>query len=354
MAVLPLLPKPLRSLGAADAREQARRVDEWAKGQQALSRALRDGNPSILRRLDELEARPVGGGGGSFPGYGSHVDLTIGGAGTDGSNTTVSRSDHTHGLPAFGDGAGEIAEGDHTHPGLGDGYYEKWDPDAVPETPHADDDECAGASIDASWTAWDVAAYTTRTANPTQRYYLFEGTGNGNTRWAGLYKAVPNNTFSITAMVTPVSYSPGTSGAIQIGVFVGDLTNTSTGDFISATSHNVAVLQGSPGGGQFRHGVHTAYNVAETSTLKSTGCRYVRLRVNGTTVTADCSPDGERWDGGQTGTATFTPTHVGICFKVVTNAVTAAGRVHWVRFQSGAGSDAFNLRTGRLVRIPVI
>ncbi len=343
---LPPLPKPLRAVGAPDAAELARRVDEWARDQQALSEALRSGNPSVLSRLDALEARPIGGGGGSVT-FGSPVALTPGDATADGVSTDSVRADHVHGLPPFGDGAGEFCEGDDARLNAVGTYSSIWMPDAEPVSPHADDDECAGSSIAGAWTDWDEGAYVTTTASAANKWYEFTGTGNNATRWAGLYKAIPNSIFSITGKFSWMTSSTA-NGALRIGVFCGDLATPSTGDIrvisVSSTGVDSTTITET----------YAAWDgvASAGTTIANVRAAYFRLRCNGTTVASDWSEDGITWVNAASVTTAFTPAHAGVCFRMLTTGVTGWGRVHWIRYRSGAGAADFNQNTGRLVRVP--
>jgi hypothetical protein len=345
---LPPLPKALRSFGADRPDEAYRRIDQWAKGTQELQKALRDGNPALLRRLDDLEARPIGGGGGvtdhgaltglgdddhtqylrtdgsrpltgdqsagsnkitdlaaptnpndaarlaDVPGsisYGAHVDLTVGGAGTDGSNTTVSRSDHVHGLPAFGSGAGTFAEGNHTHSGLGSGYVDVWNPYLPPATAHAADDMMDnGTAIDAKWTTHDPSGcidVISATTNP-RRYKISKlNTANG----IGLRQAVSG--FESMSMVVRVSAPEACYAA---GLAIGFGTGTTDDYRIVGLGGTTTVPE-----------VRTAL-VAGTRAVDGTSLVVSRVNMIGpwfrmraifqtgnTNMSCECSADGEHW-----------------------------------------------------------
>lgn len=101
--VLPPLPKALRSFGAPNSAEGYRRIDEWAGGQQRLVQALRDGNPSVLSRLDELEAQVA------------LIDTSGGGVTDHGALTGLGADDHTQYLRTDGTRAltGDQSAGGH-------------------------------------------------------------------------------------------------------------------------------------------------------------------------------------------------------------------------------------------------
>lgn len=349
---LPPLPKALRSVGASKAAEQARIVDEWARGTQTLLGALRDGDPVIRRRLDELESDVAdleAGGGGGGVSYGAHVDLTVGGAGTDGVATTASRSDHVHGLPAFGTTAGTFCEGDDARLGLGDlDTYDTWDPDAPKASPHSLDDNANGGALDGQWTLWDPGTILTTVAG--SRGYDLRATGNGGQRWAGYYTAVPaGGEFQFSAKVG-LEAPGGTSAVLRASLLVGqDLTNNpGTSDFrdigLGCTS----------AGYQTNGASWTQYNGAGTATAAQAVAHHAwfRLRCNGTLCESDFSTDGFTWYRLHTLTLAFTPAELGFAIGTNTNAIAVRGLFSHFRFASGAGTSNFftGYDRGRLVR----
>ncbi len=301
--VLPRLPKELRSVGARTPADASRLVDEWARGQQDLTRALREGHPSILSRLDDLEARPVGGG--SSVSYGAHVDLTVGGAGTDGANTTVSRSDHVHGLPSSRTAAGEFAEGAHTHDGLGSGYVEVWNPYLAPATVHAADDMMDnGTTIDAKWTIHDPSACidTIDATSYARRYYVSKtGAHNGIGLRQSFASVGGTGSFSMVVRVSNLDdcYCAGLAVGAGTGNqdnyrIVGQGLDASTGGFVRTSEI-----------------LGTRVTDGTTSAVSRTWgvVPWYRMRGNivggACTVASDCSVDGEHWHRltGQTGLA---------------------------------------------------
>ncbi len=404
---LPPLPKALRSTGAPSAAVAARRVDEHALALDALVSALRSASIDAERRIVALEARPAGGGGGvtvhadlsglgaddhtqylledgsralsgdlsagsnkitdlaaptnpndaarladvSGVSFGAHTDLTVGGAGADGVASTAARSDHVHGLPAFGTTAGTFCEGDDSRLIANSGTFDVWDVDAPPASPHADDDECDGSGIAGAWTVWDVGGYQTRTAVPTRGYYEITGTGNGSERFGGLYKAIPASEFCVTALVSTsaADSASGINGCYN-GVFVGNLTTPSTGSFHIAAQRGVAARTFGPTTSTFSNYAGTPsqnFQVLNTSVP-----HYLRIRVNGTSVQTEWSANGLDWAVFQNAiTTAFTPAHVGWACSISLNGASAAWRLHWIRFTSGTGTSAFNQPPpGRLIR----
>jgi hypothetical protein len=350
---LPPLPKALRSFGAPNPAEGYRRIDEWANGTQDLLQGLRDGNPAVLRRLAVLEA---GGGGGGVTDHGALTGLAD--------------DDHTQYLLADGsrDLAGDWSAGSNkitdlaapTNPNdaarladVGGGStVDVWMPDAVPASPHVDDDECDTGSIDGAWTVWDEDGYQTESASSSRRCYEITGTGNGTLRWGGLYKAIPDSEFQVTAKV---SFETAAANSVATGIFVGDLTTPSTGPIhtvFSTHANNINEIRTS----RFTYADYNGGS-SQGSSGSSNHALYLRLRVNGTSISADCSPDGLNWRQVETsGTITFavSPVHVGFCHHVGSAAAPGTGRLHWIRFLSGAGSSAFDYAIpGRVVSVQV-
>ncbi len=363
-----------------DLRGLASRTFYFASDVYDFLKIIKDDSIELRELIEALQESGGGGGGGSVS-FAAPVGLTVGGGNVAGSSTDSARAEHrhaitrgtpvglthggsnaagasgdfadaahTHALAAFGSTAGTVCEGNDSRLIATADYLPIWMPDAQPASPHADDDECGGSSISGSWNVWDVAGYQTRTAQPTRKCYEITATGGAGLRWGGLYKAIPASEFQLVAKVTFETAAPT---SVAAGIFVGNLTVPSTGPIHTAfVTHgaNVSGLTAS----RFTYAAYNGGSSQGTSGV-SNYAQYLRLRVSGTSVSTDCSPDGINWRQIETnGTITtgFTPAHVGFCFHVGA-ATTATGRYHFARFASGAGTSAFNFRIpGRLVRAP--
>ncbi len=377
---LPPLPKALRSVGSPTKEELARRIDEWARGAQELSRALREGHPDVLARLDALEAvEATGGGGGGGGAFGSPVSLAVGDSTADGASADYARADHQHGvplgspvalpvggagadgasgdfadaehehaLPAFGTGAGEFAEGDHTHAGLGSGYVDTWNADLPPSSPHAQDDECSnGVAIDAKWTLVDPGADFGSTAVAFGSYDLQKIAGSS---MVGYYQAIPNAEFSVVAQVGLVDAIAIASG-IQGGLWVSSVL-TNAGGGLAAFGVQHQPVTSAP---LVRFETYSGFALGSPGNTAARGDaqpRWVRMRLNGTTFTGDYSFDGLGWYQAHSLTLSFTPAYWG--WGVQSLGGIARMRIRRIRVASGAGASAWDaLMPGRMQRVAI-
>ena len=466
--VLPRLPKELRSLDAYGKPEALRRIDEWARGTQQLAAALRDGNPSILTRLDELEASvaAIGGGGGvtdhgaltglgdddhgqylrtdgtraltgdqsagshkitdlaaptnpndaarltdipSGVGFGAVSGLTAGGANANGTAGTAARSDHVHAapvgapvaltaggtqatgtssnfaaadhkhatavgapstlvvggsnttgtssdfaardhihaLPAFGTTAGTFAEGNHTHSGLGSGYVDLWNDLLPPTSPHSCDDECDGNSLAGKWSTFDPDTTDFAvTAVPTRKYYrLDKSTGSG---MAGIYQNVPASEFSVVCRLH--LNVPPASTLSMCGLFVAQGA-ASTNDMHGVCNRRASTTVATSVARFTSNDIAGATYTAAANNQWQQAYRWLKLRVNGTTVAAEVSEDGEHWFQIDSATAAFTPSIFGVALLTDTG-ISCQAIMRNFRVVSGAGSSAWDaLLPGRLSRV---
>lgn len=351
MALSPL-PKALRSFDARDPAEGYRRIDAWAKGTQSLLQDLRDGNPDVLRRLDALEA---GGGGVASVSYGPHTDLTVGGAGTDGVSTDVARADHVHGLPDFGTGAGDFAEGDHTHTGLGSTYYDTWDPDAPPASAHSQNDECDGSSVAGAWSTFDPYSGTaamTVTATPSRGYYQFTRAATSPTNiWGGLYRAVPSG--SEWAIMGKFSFELVNASAASrfTGIGLGLYEDPAGAPTTSNVRFHVYGPSSTLPTSVFT-GLATAYNNFPAVTSANAIAAYLRIRKGPTDSGFDFSPDGFTWHQ-----LAATVEGYGYWGPVCYSFGLLRARCHFLRVYEAAGVSTFETcppLDGRMVRRAIV
>jgi hypothetical protein len=262
---------------------------------------------------------------------GTPVALPVGGSNVAGASGDFADASHQHELPPFGDASGELCEGDD--PRLIDpaNYVTNWDPAA--------DAVLNGLS---SMTEWDDGGYITVTDRAAEGAVELEGIGNNTIRMGGLYTAIPASEFQFSALVT-VSYVAG--GVVDIGLMVGNVGVGNVGYVVLRSGPSLAAPR-------THTGFTTSYTSVGTSTSSPNGSAFLRIRVNGTTVEYDCSPDGRSWRC--QGQSTRVPVHYGICFRNDQNGVPAYGRVQTFDLQSGAGTSLFTAyRPGRLVRNPL-
>lgn len=108
-----------------------------------------------------------------------------------------------------------------------------WDGRVVPTGLHAHSDEFTSNTI-ANWTAWDHGGWCTSSIDTTRRCMELSGTGNATFRFAGRYKAVPSNEFTVLALFSFASVSDNfTTQAPIMGFFVAQNAAAANGDIVN-------------------------------------------------------------------------------------------------------------------------
>lgn len=294
---------------------------------------------------------------------------TPGDSAAEGAATSFSRSDHRHSLPAFGRGSGEFAEGDDlddvddrladveaytTNP-----VYTKWDPDAPPASPHADDEEFSSAGgLPSGWAEWDVATNTTCTV--ADGALRIEKTNTGGVDWSGAYRAIPaGNDWTVSAKISRLTGTRTGSGAAGMGLMIAqDLaTNPTTADLVVLGLTNSTTLTGIV----YRSGITGQTNAGTVSNAfeGDNNTIYVRARLHFTGAVWQISPefstDGEHFAllGGTTAFSLgIVPVHVGFAFWNQTG-ITARLYAHWFRVTSTFGT-LFDRAPGREVAVHAV
>lgn len=290
---------------------------------------------------------------------------TPGDSAAEGSATSFARSDHRHSLPSFGRGSGEFAEGDDldavddrlvdvetytTTP-----VYTRWDPDAPPESPHADDTEFPGTSLPSGWAEWDVGTNTTLTV--ADGALRIEKTNTAGVDWSGAYRAIPTgNDWTISAKISRLTGTRTGSGSGGFGLMIAqDLaTNPTTADLVvlglSNSTTNVGMVYRSGITGQANAGTPTNFWEDGNNTI------YVRARCHFTgavwQISPEISTDGEHFmlAGGTTALALgIVPVHAGFAMWNQTG-ITARMYCHWFRVTSSFGT-LFDRAPGREVAV---
>ncbi|HMI91696.1 MAG TPA: hypothetical protein VK509_10060 [Polyangiales bacterium] len=267
--------------------------------------------------------------------YGSPSALVYGGAGADGVATAVARADHVHALPALPGGANV------------------WDGRVYPTsspTPHAQSDDFLTGSLDAAWLDWDHGAWVTHTVESPPNQLVHTGTGNGTVRSAGRYKAIPSNEFQFLAFIGIDCSPAGITNASGVSVGLALFSNAANS---AAVLNTIELFDNNPTTGstarllQQRTGaIYTGGGAVITRTGVNQGM-WLRMRalVGGaaTTVTADWSIDGIRWQtmmGGEHSVG-YAAQHYGLVATCNTGAVMRATHSHF-RVWSGAGAYGHN------------
>lgn len=222
--------------------------------------------------------------------FGAPSALVVGGSNVTGASGNVADAEHLHALPPFGTGAGQIAEGNHTHTGLGSSYVDMWDARLPAATPHAADDMMDGGVIDPKWTLHDPSGCVdVVNATTYPRRYLVSklNTANG----IGLRQSVSG--FESMSMVVRVSVPEACYAA---GLAIGFGTAASS-------DYRIVGIGGSDTVPEIRtalvSGTGAADGVSAAVSRANMIGPWLRMRaifaINNTQIWSDCSADGEHW-----------------------------------------------------------
>ncbi len=251
-------------------------------------------------------------------------------------NTDLNASATKHGLMCKLSGSvSEVFRGDGTF-GVAGGVGGVYITSVPPTSLGANDDYFTGNLLTGSggkWTEWDPAGIISPAIDSTFQMVRWSHAGNGSTRWAGIYQAVPASEFVIYAWVRALDTSPANA---QAGIFVSEDLGSAptTADIRTAVFYS---------GGAAAE-TWSAYNGSASASSTVTSIRpqggWVRLRCNGTTIASDCSDDGWVWRQIASVTIGFTPVHMGLASLCTTNLTTNFFSAKLFKVFTGAGCSA--------------
>ena len=189
----------------------------------------------------------------------------------------------------------------------------KWNPDAFPAVPSAQDDHFKAGALDGKWTTYNhgVSNLTVTVPDTFARLALASEGGNAH---RGIYQPLPAGDFTIITKaalnaVAPTGAGPETSAGLvllQDGAdSAGDLVHMSViYQYVSLYCKKIYIRR-------FHNYTTLTANYIITHGGQNTTC-YLRIRRNGTTLYYDYSSDGISWQMILTHAQPFVPAHVGI------------------------------------------
>ena len=225
-----------------------------------------------------------------------------------------------------------------------------WHPGILGTGLHADSDDFSGSVINPSWAQWDHAGVYTFAADATRKRVTF-ATAATATRAGGLYKAIPGAEFCVIAEgAAQADVNTNATAACDWGIMLG-------GDLSNSASAFVSVRMSSQTLAAYTSTSHSAAAVIGGGFNNVFPTRFLRLRVNGTTVHFDASATGFDWFRVNTTTVGFTPTHYGVLGGCRTSSAgsTIITSIRGFHVWAGAGTsdEAGSLIPGRLVTVGV-
>jgi hypothetical protein len=212
----------------------------------------------------------------------------------------------------------------------------KWDVDAPPASPHADDDEFDDASLDGAWTEWDPGSRVT--VSEGDRHLKLALAASAGNSWGGIVKARPVGDFSVYTRLW-LTWKKTVQSA-YLALLQDAIANPSTSDFIGVgiwyDANNVYHLVTS----------NTAYNGSPTqvtniqfATTTFLFQTYLRLRVVSTTVYYDLSRDGLTWWNLYSAAIGFTPLEVGLIANIQDASITGDAYFDFYRVRTTMNLD---------------
>jgi hypothetical protein len=172
----------------------------------------------------------------------------------------------------------------------GSGFVPYYQPDAIPNSAHANDDEFRDGSLGGSWTDWDPGSISTTTEGAHGLELLNVA---GSLSGAGIHRAVPVS--SDWTLTTKVSLQRTNQANSFAGIMLAeDLSaSPSTGDLMTLTVN----YGGS--GAQIEVNTWSAYNAYTTSlaliTYAGQHSAYLRISKTSTTYRFSWSTTGTNW-----------------------------------------------------------
>lgn len=220
----------------------------------------------------------------------------------------------------------------------------RWVTDAPPVSAHACDDEFPGSSLDAKWTEFDHPSILTPVVSNGR---LVMTIATGTERQVGIYQTIPASEFRVTTRC-------GLAG-LQANFFAGGIMlmqgTTNTSDLYLLKHYQGTSANGCNVAAQGWLDYQTlSFN--DTNEGHGETEVWLRLLVNGTTITAQWSSTGEAWRTMVTRALGFTPAQFGL-FVDNSSGANITAYFDFFRVVSGAGSSApaDTVRDGREVTL---
>jgi len=219
--------------------------------------------------------------------------------------------------------------------------------DVPPLVAETEDDEFTTSTLDPKWTEWDVPSNMT-VGFDGQRLTLTQTTGGGVTQFAGIFQPVPSSEFTAYIKVASNVDRAVGAGTWHLGLVVGD---DLTGNPATSTFASLSLNQG----GNVRLQQYTDYNGPFLANMGLDGvvnstATYLRVRLNGTTISTDWSSDGQTWNMITDAEALpFTPGEIGIHLDNSDSGQDLTSVVEFFRVVDGVSS--FDQFPGRRITV---
>lgn len=205
----------------------------------------------------------------------------------------------------------------------------RWDPDALPDTPSAQDDQFDDESLDVKWTEWDLGAAQLTLAE-ADTFAILTHTNEAAERFRGIYQTLPAGDFTIATKASLIS-NVTADASVSICLFE-DATNINADILVNKLLFRTA-------GNDWRrllvqrwldYQTHNA-DYAGGVLFPNTTC-YLRIRRNGTNLYYEYGSDGVGWQLLFTHVQPFVPAHMGIVTSNANTGTTIYGYFDLFRY----------------------
>jgi len=223
------------------------------------------------------------------------------------------------------------AGGDVTLGGAGAVSDPKWNSDALPAIPSAQDDHFEAGSLDVKWTEWDLGV-ANLTVSVEDTFLKFVHPTEAADAQRGVYQTLPAGDFTIAAKVAP-NASGAAPSETGHGLCLFEDATSATGDIV------VLKNQFRQSGWNFTHIYIQKYSDFDSLSIpyfndevhQDTTC-YLRIRRSGTTLYFEHSSDGVSWYMLYSVLQPFVPAQMGIISANANSGLTATTYVDIFRY----------------------
>ncbi len=184
-----------------------------------------------------------------------------------------------------------------------------FDPDALPDTPSAQDDHFDDDSLDVKWTEWDLVAPQLAITEANHHAILTHST-EAAARWRGMYQTLPAGDFTIATKASIIGPHTG-DNAVALALF--EDATLAAGDVL------ILMLYARTVGNKWRDIFAQRWSAYDTFNANYAGgdmypntTAYLRIRRNGTDLFWEYSCDGVSWIRLYTAVQAFAPAHMGV------------------------------------------
>lgn len=236
------------------------------------------------------------------------LDLDVTGAGTELSPYTITGTVLSAPVGTHNHDAAYSPVG-HTHASSGTpGYFA----DALPTTPHANDDEFNDSTLGAAWTEYDPSNVVTVSEDTHGLLISGARVGSGSDFLGGVTRTIPSGDWSIT---TKVAIDVALVGVVQFGMALfennlqtSDITHFQIGTNTVATDTITRIAVNN-------FNANNSFVSTSISRLWGPSHAYMRIRRTTATYHMDVSSDGRSWIRMFSNTLSYTPTLIGFAMN---------------------------------------